>query len=83
MAPHGGFLRWRLPGGRPVPACRANRRGLPRNPLQFAVLAHAYRHELAPPSRAARVLAAPVLVVLALLGRACGLRARYPEFSSD
>lgn len=64
-------------------AGRAGSKGLPRNPLQTEVLAHAFRAEFALPSRVARVLLAPLVVLLASIGRTCGLRARYPQFSSD
>jgi quercetin dioxygenase-like cupin family protein len=53
---------------------KANRKGLPRNPLQVAVLAHEFRREFALPSRAARAIAAPIFAVLAAVGRAAGLR---------
>ena len=62
---------------------KANAKGLPRNPLQFAVMAHEYRREFALPTRGARAVGGPVLAVLARLGRLGGLRPRYAAYSSD
>jgi quercetin dioxygenase-like cupin family protein len=62
---------------------KANNRGLPRNPLQFAVLAHEFRAEFAPASAPMRVIARPMLAALAAVGRLSGLRGRYPDYSSD
>lgn len=55
-------------------AGRASKRGIPRNPLQAAVLAHEYRREFALPTPAARALGGPAIAVLARLGRRAGLR---------
>ncbi len=52
----------------------ANSRGLPRNPLQFAVLLDAHRDAFALPSPLAQTLAGPALRVAAALGRAAGFR---------
>ena len=62
---------------------RANKKGLPRNPLQFAVLAHEFRREFALPTRAARAVGGPVLALLAWLGRRSGLQPRYAAYASD
>ena len=62
---------------------KANKKGLPRNPLQFAVLAHEFRDEFALASPAARAIGRPVLAVLARVGRWTGLRARYPAYAAD
>jgi quercetin dioxygenase-like cupin family protein len=62
---------------------KANKKGLPRNPLQAAVLAHEFRREFALPSPAARAIGGPVLAILARLGRWTGLRATYPAYSAD
>ena len=62
---------------------KANEKGLPRNPLQFAVIAHEFRREFALPSPAARAVGRPVLAVLAGIGRLTGLRPRYPAYSAD
>lgn len=61
---------------------KSNRKGLPRNPLQLAVLARAYRREFAPASGPGRVL---IMLTrpLAWIGRRAGLRSRYPEYSAD
>ncbi|MDH2443219.1 cupin domain-containing protein [Amnibacterium sp. CER49] len=55
-------------------AGKAGRSGLPRNPLRLAVLLDAYRAELDFPSRGLRLVLSPVLALLAVLGRAVGLR---------
>ena len=55
-----------------------NKKGLPRNPLQFAVWMHEYRDEVASPSPLLRRALAPVLAVLAAVGRLGGLKADYP-----
>ena len=62
---------------------KANRKGLPRNPLQLAVIADEFRREFALPSPAARVIGRPVFAVLARIGRATGLRARYAAYAAD
>ncbi|SCX56404.1 Cupin domain-containing protein [Klenkia marina] len=54
---------------------RANKAGLPKNPLQFAVLLDAHRDEFQLPSPAAQVVAAPVVRLLAMVGRRAGFRA--------
>lgn len=54
---------------------RANKAGLPRNPLQFAVLLDRHRDEFALPSPFAQALAGPAVRVLAVVGRAAGYRA--------
>lgn len=53
---------------------QANKRGLPKNPLQFAVLLDRHRDEFALPSAFAQALAGPAVRVLAVLGRAAGFR---------
>ncbi len=53
---------------------RANKAGLPKNPLQFAVLADAHRDEFAFASPVAQLAAAPVLRLLAVVGRQAGFR---------
>jgi hypothetical protein len=58
---------------------KAGKNGLP-NLLQLAVLARAYRNEMALPPRAQRVLG-PVAMLLAPIGRAMGYRARYDKYS--
>jgi quercetin dioxygenase-like cupin family protein len=62
---------------------KANAKGLPRNPLQLAVLAHAFRNEFALASAPARFVARPILAALATAGRLSGLRSRYPAYSTD
>jgi quercetin dioxygenase-like cupin family protein len=62
---------------------KANRKGLPRNPLQLAVVANAYRDEIAPASAPARVLARPFVALLAGIGRRAGFRSQYPRYSTD
>jgi quercetin dioxygenase-like cupin family protein len=48
--------------------------GLPRNPLQFAVLADEHRAELQLPSPLAQAVAGPAARALAVIGRAAGFR---------
>jgi len=62
---------------------KTTKKGMPRNPLQFAVLAHEFRREFALPSPVARAIARPLLVVLAGIGRLAGFRARYPAYAAD
>ena len=62
---------------------KANKKGLPRNPLQFAVMAHEFRREFALPSPAARAIGGPLLAVLAQVGRWAGLKPRYPAYATD
>ena len=62
---------------------KANKKGLPRNPLQFAVMAHEFRREFALPAPAARAIGGPVLAVLAWLGRLTGLKPTYPAYAAD
>jgi hypothetical protein len=54
---------------------RANRLGLPRNPLQFAVVFDRHRDEIALASPLAQSFATPAVRALAVLGRAAGFRA--------
>ncbi len=61
---------------------KVNRKGLPRSPLQLAVLAHEFREEMALPPPA-RYVMRPVISVLARLGARRGVRSRYPEYASD
>ncbi len=51
-----------------------NKAGLPRNPLQFAVVADYHRAELQLPSPLAQALLGPTSRVLAVIGRAAGFR---------
>ena len=51
-----------------------NKRGLPKNPLQFAVLADQHRAELQLPSPLAQAVLGPASRVLAVIGRAAGYR---------
>ena len=51
-----------------------NKAGLPKNPLQFAVLADRHRAELQLPSSLAQAVAGPAARVLAIIGRAAGYR---------
>lgn len=53
---------------------RANKLGLPRNPLQFAVLIDQHLDEFALPSPLAQAVAAPAIRALAVVGRAAGFR---------
>ena len=53
---------------------QANKAGLPRNPLQLAVLLDRHRAEFALPSPVAQALAGPAVRVLAVVGRAAGFR---------
>ncbi len=62
---------------------KAAKSGLPRNPLQLAVLIHEHRHEFALPSAALRMIVAPLLAALASIGRRVGLRSRYAIYSTD
>ncbi len=52
----------------------AAKSGLPKNPLQLAVLTDAHRDEFALPSKAAQAVAAPVVRLLAVIGRRAGFR---------
>lgn len=51
-----------------------NKAGLPKNPLQFAVLADRHRAELQMASPLAQALAGPAARALAVIGRAAGFR---------
>ena len=62
---------------------RANRLGLPRNPLQFAVVFDRHRDEVALASPLAQSLAGPVVRALAVLGRAAGFRPDGSRSRSD
>jgi quercetin dioxygenase-like cupin family protein len=62
---------------------KAARSGLPRNPLQLAVLVWAHRREFALPTAAGRLVLTPMVGLLAAIGRCVGFRDRYPEYSSD
>ncbi len=62
---------------------KAGPKGLPRHPLQLAVLARDYRREFAPPSNLLRVVSGPPTAVLAWIGRRAGFRSQYPEYSAD
>ena len=53
---------------------KANKLGLPRNPLQFAVLVEGHLDEFALPSRLAHAVASPAIRALAVIGRAAGFR---------
>ena len=53
---------------------RLNKAGLPKNPLQFAVLADQHRAELQLPSPLAQAVAGPAARALAVIGRAAGFR---------
>lgn len=53
---------------------RANKLGLPKNPLQFAVLLDRHLDEFALPSPVANALVSPALRALAVVGRAAGFR---------
>ncbi|MEH0108996.1 cupin domain-containing protein [Tersicoccus sp. MR15.9] len=55
-------------------AGRAVRSGLPRNPFQFAVMAHAHRAEFTLPSEALQRVFGPVVGVLAPIGSRLGYR---------
>ena len=52
----------------------ANKLGLPKNPLQFAVLVDAHLDEFALPSPLADAVAGPAIRALAVIGRAAGFR---------
>jgi hypothetical protein len=62
---------------------KTNKKGLPRNPLQLAVLAHAFRAEFGLTSAPARIIAPAIFAVLAAACRLSGLRSRYPAYSTD
>ncbi|MDQ2960339.1 MAG: cupin domain-containing protein [Candidatus Dormibacteraeota bacterium] len=62
---------------------KANRKGLPRNPLQLAVLAQAHRREFGLASRPGRVLTMPAVALGAWIGRRAGFRSQYSEYSLD
>jgi quercetin dioxygenase-like cupin family protein len=51
-----------------------NKAGLPRNPLQFAVLADQHRAELQLPSPLAQAVLGPTSRALAVIGRAAGFQ---------
>lgn len=53
---------------------QANKAGLPKNPLQLAVLLDRHRDEFELPSPFAQALAGPAVRVLAVVGRAAGFR---------
>lgn len=53
---------------------QANKFGLPKNPLQFAVLIDRYRDEFTLPSSLVQAAAGPALRGLAVIGRAAGFR---------
>ena len=55
------------------------RNGLP-NPLQMAVLARTYKHEMQLPPPAQWVLG-PLTILLAPIARALGYRGRYDQYS--
>jgi mannose-6-phosphate isomerase-like protein (cupin superfamily) len=55
--------------------------GMPRNPLQLAVWAFAFRREIALPSATAQAVVLPLLATLAAVGRLTGYRSRYPEYA--
>jgi quercetin dioxygenase-like cupin family protein len=61
---------------------KATSKGIARNPLQLAVLAHAYRNEMRlaglAGSRPARVL----LSVVSAIGRLAGFKARYARYAA-
>jgi mannose-6-phosphate isomerase-like protein (cupin superfamily) len=54
---------------------QANAKGMPRNPLRLAVLAHEYRDVARLPGAAGSAPAMALLAVLSGLGRALGIRA--------
>src|SRR5689334_875725 len=62
---------------------RANRLGLPRIPLQFAVVFDRHRDEVALASPLAQSLASPAVRALAVLGRAAGFRPDGSRSRSD
>jgi hypothetical protein len=62
---------------------KANSKGIPRNPLQLAVLAHEYRHEVRLAGVAGRPPLTSLVRGLATLGRAAGCQARYPQYALD
>lgn len=62
---------------------KTTRNGLPRNPLQLAVLADDFRAEFDLPSATARIVARPILALLAAIGRVIGLRSRYPAYATQ
>lgn len=59
-------------------AGRAASSGLPRSPLELAVLFDAYREEFALASRPLHRIASPVIALLAALGRRRGLVSGHP-----
>jgi quercetin dioxygenase-like cupin family protein len=61
---------------------KVGKKGLPRSPLQMAVLFYEFRHEVALPAPA-RYVVHPVMALGARLGTRKGLRSRYPEYVSD
>jgi quercetin dioxygenase-like cupin family protein len=62
---------------------QANRSGLPKNPLQFAVLIDRHRAEFALPSPLAQAVAGPALRALAVIGRAAGFRPDGTQAHAD
>jgi quercetin dioxygenase-like cupin family protein len=55
--------------------------GLPTNLLQLAVLVDAFRRELTPAPAWQRAVLVPLMTALAMLGRRCGYKSRYPAYS--
>jgi quercetin dioxygenase-like cupin family protein len=59
---------------------KAAKNGLPRNPLQLAVLGNAFREEITFPPPA-QIGAGPLMAALAVVGRRLGLQSQYPAYS--
>lgn len=65
---------------------KATALGIPKNPLQLAVLAAAFTDEVyftRPPVPVQKALLAVAAVTLAPVGRLLGYRATYPEYSGS
>lgn len=59
------------------------RTGLPTNLLQLAVLADDFKREMAPAPAWQRAVLVPLMSALAILGRRCGYKSRYPAYSDE
>ena len=62
---------------------KTTKKGIAKNPLQLAVLAHAYRDEMQLAGPAGSRPAMILLSGLAAIGRSAGFKARYPEYAAD
>jgi hypothetical protein len=61
---------------------KAAKNGLPRNPLQLAVLGNEFRDEITFPPPA-QIVAGLLMAALAVVGRRLGQRSQHPAYSDD